>query len=138
MFLWILPCSIAVIAAGQSSQNVPCTTIDNTLISVRLTTSEKKLRVAVPAEARALSISDTSGGKLAGNGLRMITVSLEASGSSLVINNTAVHSERMTIASPDGLILFNGRRYRGRIEVKVMGGALQIANILPLRSYLPS
>ena len=138
MFLWILPCSIAVIAAGQSSQNVPCTTIDNTLISVRLTTSEKKLRVAVPAEARALSISDTSGGKLAGNGLRMITVSLEASGSSLVINNTAVHSERITIASPDGLILFNGRRYRGRIEVKAMGGALQIANILPLRSYLAS
>ncbi len=126
------------IATGQLPLNAPCTTVDDTLVSVRLTVSGKRLRVAVSPAARALSICDASGGSSVADGLRVITVSVEPSGSSLVINGTAVHAERIAIESPDGLILVNGRRYRGRIEVKTVGGALQAANVLPLRPYLAS
>jgi len=118
--------------------NAPYTTIDDTLVSVRLTVSGKRLRVAVPPAARALSIRDASGGSSTTDGQRMIAVSVEPRGSSLVINGTAVHAGRIAVESPDGLLLVNGRRYRGRIEVKTADGALQTANVLPLRSYLAS
>ncbi len=112
--------------------------VDDMSISVRLTVKREPVNVAVAPGAKALSIVKGDTGEPAACGDNASFVSIEAEGLSLFLNGKNARTSKIAIESPDGIIIVNGNRYRGRIEVEAAGGGLLITNVVPLRWYLAS
>ncbi|MCW7753972.1 SpoIID/LytB domain-containing protein [Desulfobotulus sp. H1] len=109
-------------------------------------------RQTLPSTARegirvALSL-DTSRIQISGSALTvtdMVTDAEVCKGSSLILDtdrsgririNGRPTGQPLSIRSPDGSFLLNGRRHRGRLQVHSTAGHLLLVNVLDLESYL--
>ena len=96
------------------------------------------MNLAVPSGASSFSIINSDTGESAAGADAASSSSVEARGSSLILNGKNARTSKIAVESSDGVVIVNGNRYRGRIEVKAASGRVLVANVLPLRWYLAS
>ena len=94
--------------------------------------------VTIPPGASPLTILDGRMGKPVAGAERMQAASVEACGTRLLVNGKVANASLIAIESPDGIIIVNGNRYRGSIEVEAKDGQTRVVNVLPLGWYLAS
>ncbi len=131
-------CACAPFAAASQAADSAAKSVDDMPVSVQLRAGRERVSITVPPGAPPLTILDGRMGKPLAGAERMQMVSVKASGTRLLVNGRDANSSLIVIASPGGIIIVNGNRYRGSIEVEARGGQTRLVNVLPLRWYLAS
>jgi len=135
----LLPLLLAFpVIVVQQAASAGDETVDDMPISVGLTVKRAPVNVAVPPGASAFSIVKSDTGELSAWGVEVRSLSIEVDGLSLLVNGKNARTSKIAVEAPDGTVIVNGNRYRGRIEVEAAAGGLLITNVVPLRWYLAS
>ncbi|MCD6327914.1 SpoIID/LytB domain-containing protein [bacterium] len=113
--------------------------IDEMKVTVRLGAERQAVDLKCSPNAAKLQILDAATSAPLFKRWDFRAATIEAVGSSLVINDEAVATERLVIASSDGVVLIDQKPYRGKMEVALTGNSLLIVrNTLSLGDYLAS
>lgn len=133
LLFWLCPAIVLHQTASAADQ-----TVDNLPVSVRLTVKSERVIVAVPPSARTLSVVKADTGETTAVPGIGRSLSVHTDGLYLFIDGKNTGTSKVVVESSGEVIVVNGSRYRGRIEVEVALRGLMVANVLPLRWYLAS
>ncbi|MBN2209434.1 MAG: SpoIID/LytB domain-containing protein [Candidatus Coatesbacteria bacterium] len=136
-FMLLLVCASLAIMLQQAAP-AGNDALDDVSVSVQLTVGRSPVNVALPSGASLLSTVKCGPGEPADTSDAATSFSVEARGSSLILNGKNARTSRIAVESNDGVVIVNDNRYRGRIEVEAASGRVLVANVLPLSSYLAS